>query len=116
GFQPALHDVGPSVELAHFLALRDDGTHASGREERGNTGAACSNALGKSSLRDQLQVKTFLKNHLLEKPIFADVAADMALDLTSIKEQSHAQAVHADVVADGVEILYAFAYERADQV
>src|SRR6185437_6565921 len=116
GFQPSLHDVSAAIELAHFLAFSDDSADARRSEEGGNTGTPGANALRKSSLRDQLQVEPFLEDHLLEKPVFADIAADVALNLACVEEQSHAKAVDSDVVANGVEVLHAFAHQGANQV
>ena len=84
--------------------------------ERRDAGAAGANPLGKSSLRDQVQIELALQNHLLQQFVFADVGPDVFDDLAGGEQQAVAQSVHADVVADGREILRALADQGANQV
>ena len=90
--------------------------YAGGSEECRDARAAGANALGKCSLRNELQIDLPVEHHLLEEFVLADVGTDVAHDLSVGEQQSHAVAVDADVVADGGEILRAFAMQGADQI
>ena len=116
GVQSALHEVGASIELSYLFALGDNCADSCGREEGGNAGASGSNALGKSTLRHEVEVHGTVEDHLLEQSIFADVGSDVMCDLAVGEKQSHAKAIDSDVIADGMEILHAFVGESADQI
>jgi hypothetical protein len=70
-----------AVEFARFLAVGDYSAHASGSEEGGNACASGANALGKCTLRDEIELNRSVQDHLLEKFVFADVGADVPLQL-----------------------------------
>ena len=116
GFQRALHDVSAALELARFFAFGDDGSNAGGRIERGNASAPRANSLGKRSLRNQVEMHRAVQHHLFQQFIFANVSSDMVPDLAIGEQQSHTEAVDANVIADGGEVLNALAGKRADQV
>ena len=86
------------------------------REECGNARAAGANALGESSLRNEVQIDLAVEHHFFQQFVFADVGADVLRDLSGGEQQAHAEAVDAGVVADGGEIFRAFADQRANQV
>ncbi len=50
------------------------------------------------------------------KLVLADVDAEMLANLSRGEQQAHAEAIHADIVADGCEVLHAFANQGANKV
>src|SRR5581483_1955279 len=111
-----LHEVHAAAKLARFLVLCHRGADPRGRVEGGHAGAARTHAFRKRSLRYQLEVDLALENHLLQQLVLADVCTDVLANLTCRKQQSHSEAVHPGIVADGGEVLDTFLDHRADQV
>ena len=99
-----------------FLAFGDDGANAGGSEEGGNAGSTGANPFGKRALRDEFEIEFAGEHEFLEVAILADVAALVALDLSLAEEAAESEVVDAHVVADGVEILDAFADEGVDKI
>src|ERR1700733_16069633 len=115
-FQRVFHDVSAPVKLAPLLTFGDHSSDAGGRKERRNASTTCSNALGKCSLRDQIELHSPLQYHFLQKPIFADVSPNVLADLPVRQKQSHAKSVDASIIADRSEVLDALLGQRANQV
>ena len=67
-------------------------------------------------MRNKVEIDFALQDHLLQQFVFTHVSADVPANLTRCKKQPHAKAVHADVVADGSQILAALAYQGAYQI
>ena len=67
-------------------------------------------------MRDQVQLEFALQNHLLQQFVFADVSPDVFDDLARGQQQAVAQSVHADVVADCLEVFRALTDQCANQV
>src|ERR1700689_5263521 len=57
GDEPGLHHVRLVVEVADFLALRDDRAHARAGEEGWNSGPSGADALGQGALRVEFKFK-----------------------------------------------------------
>src|SRR6476646_2077526 len=112
----ALHQIWASIELAGFFVFADDRAYSGGGIEGRNTGAAGANPLGKSSLRHQVQLQLALQDQLLEQFFFPHVGPDVLDNLAGRQQESVAQSVHPDVVADSSQILHALADQGADQI
>ncbi len=114
--QGALHQIWAPIELAGLFVFGDDRAYSGRGIERRNAGAAGANPLGKSSLRHQVQLQLALQDQLLQQFVFPHVGPDVFDNLAGRQQESVAQSVHAYVVADGGEILHAFADQGADQI
>ena len=62
------------------------------------------------------QIDCARQHHFFEQFVFADVGSDVTADLSGGEQQAHAQAVDANVVADGGEVLDPFANQCANQI
>ena len=84
--------------------------------EAGNAGAAGAQLLGERALRRQLQLELARQHLALELLVLADVGGDHLRDLPGLEQQTHAEIVHAGVVADDGQALDAALHQRLDQV
>src|SRR5581483_6277712 len=116
GFEGVLHYVHVPAKLAGFLVLSDHSPESGGGEKCGNPCAAGANAFRESPLRGKLKIDFLLKHHLLQQSIFADIAAYVTRNLPRCQQQAHSVSVHANVIADGGEILRSFANESSDEI
>src|SRR5208283_3341124 len=98
GGEAELHDVGLVVEVADFLAFRDDRADARLGEEGRNAGAAGADALGERSLRVELELELARQVEVGEGLVLADVARDHLPDLAALKQNAETDAVDAAVV------------------
>src|SRR5262249_22567698 len=116
GFQGSFHDIHAAVEFTRFFVFGDLGADSSRGEESWDPGSSGAHALGECSLRHQIEFNLVLQNHLFQQFVFTNVSSDMFANLPRREQKAHAETVDADVVADGGEILHAFADEGANQV
>jgi len=116
GFQTFFHDVGTAFKLASFLSFSDHRSHTGRRIKSRDSSAAGPNALSKSALRSQIELDGSLEHHFFEQFILADIAADVMHDLTGGQQQAVSDAIDADIIADGAQILCAAADERTNEI
>src|SRR5580704_6124200 len=81
----SFEDVMPTVEIASFFSLRDQGAVAGWSIKRGDAGAAGAQALREGTLRIYLHLQLAAENQLLEKFIFANIGRDHFFDLAILK-------------------------------
>ena len=65
---------------------------------------------------NEIQFNLAFQHHFFQQLVFAHIGADVFANLSRGQQQAHAEAVDAHVIADGGEILDAFADQGADQV
>ncbi len=115
GDDAALHDVALAVELALFLALRDQGAGAGLGEEGRDAGAAGADALGQRALRVEFDLQLVREILLRERLVLADIGRDHLLDLPGVEQQAEADAVDARIVGHDGQVLHAGIADRQDQ-
>ncbi len=115
GEQARLHDVVLAVELAHLLAVGDDGADAGLGEEGRDARAAGPDALGQRALRVELELQLAGEVLLGEQLVLAHVGRDHLADLAGLEKAAEADAVHAGIVGDEGQVLRARITDRLDQ-
>ena len=115
GHDPALKDVGPSVEIVMLLALGDHGADAGCRVEPGDPRAARPHPLGQGALRVELQLQLSRQVLAHEFRVLADIGRDHLLHLPRLQQHPQTEPVHARVVRRDGQALDATVADRRDQ-
>ncbi len=105
GNKTGFHDVLLAVELAHFLAFRNQSADAGLGIERGNARAAGADALGQRSLRIEFEFQFTGQVLLCEQLVLADIGRDHLLDLAGFQQPAQSDAVNARIVGNNCQIL-----------
>ena len=113
GGERAFQQVAAAVELAHLFAVRDHRPHAGRRIKCGNACAARANSLGQRALRDERQLELARQHQRFQQLVFAHVAAQVRSDHAGLQHDAGADAVDAQVVADGVQSCDASSHQGA---
>ena len=96
----AFQDIGLSIEIACFLAFRNNGADAGFGLESGNARAARAHAFRQSALRIEFDFQFAGQKQFGEKLVFADVRGKHLLDLPLLHQFSETETIHARIVAD----------------
>ena len=99
-----------SFPSASFVA--EGGARVEARDPR----AARAQLLRQRSLRDQLQLELAREHLPLELLVLADIRRDHLLHLPRLQQQTHAETIHARIVAHDGEPFHAAVDQRRDQV
>ena len=104
------------MEDPGFLALGQLRTEGGAGVEARDARPAGPQALGEGALRNEFQFQLAGKDLTLELPVLADIGCHDLFHLPGSKQNTHAETVHAGVVADDGQALHPAVAQREDQV
>ena len=81
-----LHQVHAAAKFSGLLAFRHDRADSSGSVEGGYSRAGRAHALGKCTLRHQLEFHFAREHHLFEQLVFSDVGPDVLANLAGSQQ------------------------------
>src|SRR6202030_1292289 len=86
GHEAALHNIALPVEVANFLALRDEGADACLGEKGWNAGTPGPYPLRKSTLRIEFEFELAAEIKVGKELVFADIRRNHPADLAGLEE------------------------------
>ena len=116
GLEGMLQDMRTPVEFPHIFFFADDGAVSGGSKESRDAGPTGADALGKGPLGIELQINLALQHHLFQQLVFANVGANVLLDLAVGQQKAQAEVINAHIVGDSGEVPDVLAHQRLNQV
>ena len=113
---PRLENVFAIAKVFRFLAFGKLRCETGARVKSRNSRAACAQSFSECALRNQFKLELAREDLPLEFLVLANVRRHHLFHLTRWKQNSHAEIVHARVVAYDCQSLHAAFVNRRDQV